>query len=263
MDCDEQHEPARIPDFVRAIQTGRWDIVSGSRYLGPDDENDAAPTDRRAVNVKITRLVNDTFGWQLTDTFCGFKAHRVEAMRQLHLTETGYAFPLQLWPRAFRADLRISEIPVRRIYHDLSRTFGPVLNDPGQAAAALLGRVRDRADPPVAGGRNRDLSARASAAVDPHPHAGRRRRPIRRTGRPRAGGRADCSSGRRRSSCWPTRHGQCRRLVWPRPTSAGCRTSPVSELRREHVGRWLGHPDGQPIRRHRAPNRAVPPRRVG
>ncbi len=131
MDCDEQHEPARIPDFVRAIQTDRWDLVSGSRYLGPDD-GDAAPADRRAVNVKITELVNDTFGWHLTDTFCGFKAHRVEAMRQLHLTETGYAFPLQLWPRAFRADLRITEIPVRRIYHDLSRTFGPVLNDPGK-----------------------------------------------------------------------------------------------------------------------------------
>ncbi len=131
MDCDEQHEPARIPDFVRAIETDRWDLVSGSRYLGPDD-GDAAPPDRRAVNVKITQLVNDTFGWHLTDTFCGFKAHRVEAMRQLHLTETGYAFPLQLWPRAFRADLRITEIPVRRIYQDMSRTFGPVLNDPAK-----------------------------------------------------------------------------------------------------------------------------------
>ena len=132
MDCDEQHEPARIPDFVRAIQTGRWDIVSGSRYLLPDADDDAAPVDRRTVNVTITALVNETFGWHLTDTFCGFKAHRVDAMRQLRLTETGYAFPLQLWPRAYRADLRITEIPVRRIYHDLSRTFGPVLNDPGK-----------------------------------------------------------------------------------------------------------------------------------
>ena len=133
MDCDEQHEPVRIPDFVRAIQTDRWDLVSGSRYLVPDAaDDDAAPVDRRSVNVTITALVNDTFDWHLTDTFCGFKAHRVEAMRQLQLTETGYAFPLQLWPRAFRAGLRITEVPVRRIYHDLSRTFGPVLNDPGK-----------------------------------------------------------------------------------------------------------------------------------
>src|SRR4051812_12950358 len=34
MDCDEQHEPARIPDFVREIRTNEWDVISGSRYLG-------------------------------------------------------------------------------------------------------------------------------------------------------------------------------------------------------------------------------------
>jgi dolichol-phosphate mannosyltransferase len=132
MDCDEQHEPARIPDFVREIETDRWDIVSSSRYLSTDAADDAPPADRQTINATITALVNETFGWRLTDTFCGFKAHRVEAMRQLHLTETGYAFPLQLWPRAFKADLRVTEIPVRRIYHDMSRTFGPVLNDPGK-----------------------------------------------------------------------------------------------------------------------------------
>ncbi len=132
MDCDEQHEPARIPDFVREIESDRWDIVSSSRYLMLDEADDRAPPDRQAVNVTITNLVNERFGWHLTDTFCGFKAHRVEAMRQLRLTETGYAFPLQLWPRAFKADLRITEIPVRRIYHDMSRTFGPVLNDPAK-----------------------------------------------------------------------------------------------------------------------------------
>ena len=132
MDCDEQHEPARIPDFVRAIKTDRWDLVSGSRYLEPDAQDTAPPADRRSVNATITARVNGTFGWDLTDTFCGFKAHRVEATRHLHLTEAGYAFPLQLWPRAFRADLRIVEIPVPRIYVDYNRTFGAALNDAGK-----------------------------------------------------------------------------------------------------------------------------------
>ena len=31
MDCDEQHEPEKIPDFVREIHAGRWDLISGSR----------------------------------------------------------------------------------------------------------------------------------------------------------------------------------------------------------------------------------------
>jgi hypothetical protein len=50
-------------------------------------------------------------------------------MRRLNLTETGYAFPLQLWPQAIRAGLRITEIPVRLIYNDPSRSFGGVLDD--------------------------------------------------------------------------------------------------------------------------------------
>ena len=33
MDCDEQHEPERIPDFLREIESNRWDLISGSRYL--------------------------------------------------------------------------------------------------------------------------------------------------------------------------------------------------------------------------------------
>ena len=55
--------------------------------------------------------------------------NKVSAMRRLHLTETGYAFPLQLWPQAIRAGLRITEIPVRLIYNDPSRSFGGVLDD--------------------------------------------------------------------------------------------------------------------------------------
>jgi dolichol-phosphate mannosyltransferase len=132
MDCDEQHEPARIPDFIKAIETDGWDIISGSRYLRPDQNTDLPPGDRRTVNATITALVNDTFGWSLTDSFCGFKAHRVSAMRQLQLTETGYAFPLQLWPQVYRAGLAVTEIPVRLIYNDLNRSFGGVLDDAGR-----------------------------------------------------------------------------------------------------------------------------------
>src|SRR6185295_11879338 len=100
MDCDEQHEPEMIPQFIKEIRADRWDIISGSRYLRTNQNNDLPPTDRRAINVAVTTCVNDIYHLGLTDAFCGFKAHRVAAMRQLDLDEPGYAFPLQLWPRA-------------------------------------------------------------------------------------------------------------------------------------------------------------------
>ena len=130
MDCDEQHEPALIPDFLAATLADDADIISGSRYLRTDPQDDAAPVDRRRINHTINDLFDQVLGLRLTDSFCGFKAHRVSAMTPLPLDEPGYAFPLQFWVAAVRAQLRIREIPVTRIYRDLSREFGGTLDDP-------------------------------------------------------------------------------------------------------------------------------------
>jgi glycosyltransferase involved in cell wall biosynthesis len=130
MDCDEQHEPQRIPDFLREIATDRWDLISGSRYLRHDDAaDDLPPADRQSINAKLTARLNDLFNFNITDAFCGYKAHRVGPTMKLGLTEAGYAFPMQLWPRVARDGLRLKEIPVRRIYNDPTRTFGGTLDD--------------------------------------------------------------------------------------------------------------------------------------
>jgi len=129
MDCDEQHEPERIPDFVREIESERWDIISGSRYLRPLETDDLPPGDRRTINATITNILNDVYQLGITDAFCGFKAHRVSAMRRLKLDIPGYAFPMQLWPQVANAKLRLTEIPVRLIYNDPTRHFGGMLDD--------------------------------------------------------------------------------------------------------------------------------------
>ena len=139
MDCDEQHEPEMIPAFIRAVETDAWDVVSGSRYMKVDADADLPPGDRRAINATVTATLNELFGWRLTDAFCGFKAHRVCAMRKLKLAEAGYAFPLQFWPQAYEAGLRITEIPVRLIYNDPTRHFGGLLDD----AAVRLQHYKD------------------------------------------------------------------------------------------------------------------------
>ncbi len=163
MDCDEQHEPERIPDFISAIKADRMDIISGSRYLHPMDADDLPPGDRRTINATITTMLNDTFGWDLTDSFCGFKAHRISAMRRLRLTETGYAFPMQLWPQAYRAGLRVAEIPVRLIYNDLTRTFGGVLDDAGRRLRHYLDVFNNELTAPMADDKEQNGSVAAEA----------------------------------------------------------------------------------------------------
>jgi dolichol-phosphate mannosyltransferase len=143
MDCDGQHEPARIPVLLEAIHDA--DIVSGSRYLRQFRQDTSAPQDRQQINRVITSELNDRFGLGLTDAFCGFKAYRRCALTKLHITETGWGMPLQLWVQAARLGLRIKEIGVPRVYLDPNRAFGGVLNDAEQRLAYYRGII-DGAD---------------------------------------------------------------------------------------------------------------------
>jgi dolichol-phosphate mannosyltransferase len=133
MDCDGQHEPARIPVLLEAIHDA--DIVSGSRYLRDFRQDTLAPQDRRRINEEITTELNERFGLHLTDSFCGFKAYRREALARLRITETGWGMPLQLWVQASCLGLRIKEVGVPRIYLDPNRAFGGVLDDAAERLA--------------------------------------------------------------------------------------------------------------------------------
>lgn len=127
IDCDGQHEPQRIPEFVRACRN--VDIVSGSRYLKQFDGDSEPPAQRRWINQQVTAELNRRLGLRLTDAFCGFKAYRVSGLAKLDLNEAGYAMPLELWVQAAKAGLRIIERPVPLIYLDEKRSFGGVLDD--------------------------------------------------------------------------------------------------------------------------------------
>lgn len=128
MDCDGQHEPMHIPEFLSALHD--CDIASGSRYLEQSPAVGVAPPSRQDVNRRVTEVINGVTGWAITDAFCGFKAYRASALRAMRLTEPGYAMPLELWAEAYRAGLCVIELPVARIYFDGDRSFGQDLDDP-------------------------------------------------------------------------------------------------------------------------------------
>ena len=127
LDCDGQHEPARIP--VLADRLADADIVSGSRYLQVFDPSQTPPEQRRRINVEVTRWLNECLGLAVTDAFCGFKAYRTAALKSFDITDDGYAMPLQVWVQAAAHGLKIVEVAVPLIYLDESRAFGGALDD--------------------------------------------------------------------------------------------------------------------------------------
>ncbi|MEZ6070166.1 MAG: glycosyltransferase family 2 protein [Pirellulales bacterium] len=140
IDCDGQHQPRRVPEFVAACESA--DIVSGSRYLETFAADADAPEDRRRINRLVTEELNRRLGVELTDAFCGFKGYRVDALRKLQITETGYAMPLELWVQAVHHGLTITELAVPRIYLEEERSFGGSLDD----ATTRLAFYRDVLD---------------------------------------------------------------------------------------------------------------------
>lgn len=128
IDCDAQHEPRQIPEFLAALAEA--DLVSGSRYLDPAAGGDPAPADRVAINRETVARLREVTGYDLTDAWCGFKAYRADALRRLRLTEPGYGMPLQVWVQAARLGLRMKELPVPRVYKNPARRFWGGLDDP-------------------------------------------------------------------------------------------------------------------------------------
>jgi len=123
IDADWQHEPHLIEQFCKALD--KADVVSGSRYLLPSNEE--PPADRREINQRVTAMINEITGYGITDAFCGFKAYRVDAVKRLELTEPGYGMPMQFWIQAWLKRLTVTELPVGLVYFDRSRTFpGPI-----------------------------------------------------------------------------------------------------------------------------------------
>ena len=127
IDCDGQHQPKMIPDFVAACQG--VDIVSGSRYLKQFAGDSQPPAARRKINEQITAEINCRLSLHLTDGFCGFKAYSVPSLAQLDITELGYAMPLELWVQAAHRKFNIFELPVPLIYLEEARSFGGSLDN--------------------------------------------------------------------------------------------------------------------------------------
>ncbi len=127
IDCDGQHEPQLIPEFIRRCD--EVEMVSGSRYLKTFAGDSAPPEERLRINRELTAEINRRLGFQLTDAFCGFKAYRVPALADLDITDEGYAMPLELWVQAAALGWRVVELAVPLIYLDEARSFGGSLDN--------------------------------------------------------------------------------------------------------------------------------------
>ena len=113
MDADFSHDPAHLPEFLRAIETA--DLVIGSRYRGGKVTVVNWPMSRLLLSYfanVYARIVTGLFIWDLT---AGFKCYRRAVLQAVDLDDVrsnGYAFQIEMHYRTWKKKFRIVEIPI-------------------------------------------------------------------------------------------------------------------------------------------------------
>ena len=112
MDADFSHDPAAIPEFIKAAD-GR-DLVIGSRYLhGITVIN--WPLSRLILSFGANVYTRIITGLPLKDSTGGFKCFRRETLEQLPLDtirSDGYSFQIEMNFFCWKKGFRIVEIPI-------------------------------------------------------------------------------------------------------------------------------------------------------
>jgi len=120
MDSDFSHDPAYIPQLLRAIEGA--DLAIGSRYVAGGGVTEWGRV-RRFISRGGSRYARSILGVDVRDLTGGFKVFRREVLEAIHLDDVaslGYAFQVEMTYRALRAGFTVVEVPI--VFRD--RTAG-------------------------------------------------------------------------------------------------------------------------------------------
>jgi len=117
-DSDLEYFPEEYPRMVEVIQSGKADVVFGSRFLGP---HRVFFFTHYLANKMLTMLCNILFNTILSDMATGYKMFRAEILKAMPLHANGFGFDAEVAGKIFRKKLRVYEVPISydgRTYED-------------------------------------------------------------------------------------------------------------------------------------------------
>lgn len=152
MDADFSHDPARIPEFIEAIEHGA-DLVIGSRYVRGGGTTDW-PVRRQLLSKWGNAYTRAILGVSARDCTSGYRAYRAAALAAIDPTSTsaeGYAFLTELVRRLTTSGAVVVERPIvfRDRLRGKSKMSGRIIVESmllvtRWGVADRIGRVRGR-----------------------------------------------------------------------------------------------------------------------
>ncbi len=121
MDCDFSHDPAVIPELLKALESA--DVVIGSRYV-PGGQIEGWPVHRKLLSRVANSFVHALFDIPAKDCTSGYRLYRKEVVLGIeweNVRSTGYSFLVEsLYWASRQKGARLVEVPI--IFRD--RTQG-------------------------------------------------------------------------------------------------------------------------------------------
>jgi glycosyltransferase involved in cell wall biosynthesis len=112
LDADGQHDPADIPNFLRAHHQNSEAILIGSRMA----QVERFPRQRYYSNQAAVFFISKALGQHLEDTQCGFRLYPSRVLRQIVLTTSHFQTETEVLLRAARKGIPLRSVPVKNIY---------------------------------------------------------------------------------------------------------------------------------------------------
>ena len=111
IDGDYSDYPEDLPRLLEPIESGRADLVIGSRILGECEPGSLTPQQLYG-NTLATFLIRLFFGVRFTD-LGPFRAIRADWLRLLNMEDRDYGWTVEMQIKAARMGLRCEEVPIR------------------------------------------------------------------------------------------------------------------------------------------------------
>lgn len=122
-DADGQHDPKKIPEFLKKIDDG-YDVVIGTRYSGGGSVPSNWPLIRKAYSIFGNLLVRTVLGrFSIHDWTGGYRAIKKDVFlkEKDRLTEfRGYTFQVSFLHKSVQDGYTVAEVP----FHFSDRTLG-------------------------------------------------------------------------------------------------------------------------------------------
>ncbi|MGD0784656.1 MAG: glycosyltransferase [Sedimentisphaerales bacterium] len=112
MASDFETDPEAIPDFIKKMSEGNWDIVAGSRWIQKGSFKGYSTT-KLLLNYSFQKFFKILYGTALTDLTYAYRLYRKSVLQGIVWEELKHPFLLECLIKPLRCGAKVTEIPCK------------------------------------------------------------------------------------------------------------------------------------------------------